>query len=88
MLSAITAAVVGVILNLACWFALRTLFAEVTDFHAGPVNLSLPSWSTIDWAALALSVGACVAMLRFGIGMLWTLAGCLALGMAWSLTMR
>jgi chromate transporter len=88
MLSAITAAVVGVILNLACWVALRALFAEVTAFHVGPLNLSLPTWSTIDWAPFALSVGACVAMLRFGLGMLWTLAGFLALGMAWSLAMR
>jgi chromate transporter len=85
-LSAITAAVVGVVLNLACWFALRTLFGEVTDVVAGPLHLSVPSWSTIDWAALALSAGACVAMLRYGVGMVWTLAGCLALGMAWSLS--
>lgn len=88
MLSAITAAVVGVILNLALWFALRTWFGEVTDVHAGPVNMSVPRWPTIDWAALVLSVAACVAMLRFGIGMLWALAGCLALGMSWSLIMR
>jgi chromate transporter len=87
-LSAITAAVVGVVLNLACWFALRTLFGEVADVQAGPLHLSVPTWSTIDWAALVLSAGACVAMLRYGVGMIWTLAVCLALGMAWSLTAR
>ncbi len=85
MLSAITAAVVGVILNLACWFALRTLFREVVDHQFGPITLSVPTWSSIDWAALVLSAGACVAMLRFGVGMIWTLVVCLALGMAWSL---
>ncbi len=88
MLSAITAAVVGVILNLACWFALRTLFAEVIDHQVGPLHMSVPTWSTIDWGALVLSAGACVAMLRFGVGMIWTLAVCLALGMGWSLVAR
>jgi chromate transporter len=88
MLSAITAAVVGVILNLACWFALRTLFGDVVDHQVGPLHISVPIWSTIDWAALALSAGACVAMLRFGVGMIWTLAVCLGLGMGWSLVAR
>ncbi len=85
MLNAITAAVVGVILNLACWFALRTLFGGVVDHQVGPLRLSVPDWSTIDWAALVLSVSACLAMLRFGVGMIWTLISCLALGMGWSL---
>ncbi len=87
-MSAITAAVVGVVLNLACWFALRTLFGEVSDLQAGPFHCSVPIWSTIDWAALVLSAGACVAMLRYGVGMIWTLGACLALGMAWSLAVR
>ncbi len=87
-LSGITAAVVGVVLNLACWFALRTIFTQVTDAPLGPLHLTIPVWSSIDWAALVLSAGACVAMMRFGIGMLWTLAGCVGLGMAWSLAMR
>ncbi len=67
---------------------LRTLFGAVTNIHVGPLDLSLPRWSTIDWASLAFSTAACMAMLRFGIGMLWVLAGCLALGMAGSLAMR
>ena len=37
-LAAITAAVVGVILNLTVWFALHVLFAEVEEMRAGPLR--------------------------------------------------
>jgi chromate transporter len=87
-LSGITAAVVGVILNLACWFALHTLFAHADTRSFGPIRIIVPEWASVDWAATVLAGGACVAMLRFGVGMVWTLAVCLALGMAWSLAMR
>jgi chromate transporter len=87
-LSGITAAVVGVILNLACWFALHTLFACADTWSLGPMHVLVPQWASVDWAAAVLAVGACVAMMRYGIGMVWTLAVCLALGMAWSLAMR
>jgi chromate transporter len=84
-LSAITAAVVGVVLNLAVWFALHTLFAEVTATHAFGIRLWQPVWATIDWPSLVLAAGAAVAMFRFGIGMLPTLAGSALLGAAWFL---
>jgi chromate transporter len=79
-LSAITAAVVGVILNLAVWFALHTIFAEVTATSAFGVRLWQPAWHSIDWPALALAIGAAVAMFRFRLGMLPTLAGSALLG--------
>jgi chromate transporter len=79
-LSTITAAVVGVILNLAIWFALHTLFAEVTEQHIGPLRLFVPTLSTIDLLALALSVGAFIALLRFKVGMLVTLGASALLG--------
>jgi chromate transporter len=79
-LSAITAAVVGVILNLAVWFALHAMFAEMRDVALGPLQLMLPVVTSLDpWAAL-LAAGAMVAMLRFHIGMLTTLAGCAVVG--------
>ena len=79
-LSAITAAVVGVILNLAVWFALHAMFGEVREVALGPLRLDLPVLTSLDpWAAL-LAAGAMVAMFRFHVGMLTTLAGCAVAG--------
>ena len=47
-LAAITAAVVGVILNLAVWFALHTLFAQVRELHWGPLALDVPILATVN----------------------------------------
>ena len=79
-LSAITAAVVGVILNLALWFALHALFGEVQERRALGLRLLVPRWETLDVAALALSIAAFVAIFRYRVGMLALLAGCGALG--------
>ena len=54
-LAAITAAVVGVILNLSIWFAAHVFFAEVTRFEAGPVGMILPVARSLDPVALALA---------------------------------
>lgn len=54
-LKAITAAVVGVILNLSLWFALHVLFTTVTRTRWGPVTLWQPELATIEWLALLLS---------------------------------
>ncbi|MEM9773545.1 MAG: chromate efflux transporter [Chloroflexota bacterium] len=72
-LSAITAAVVGVILNLAVWFALQTLFATVNEINYGPLRVLVPDFSTLDWAAFLIAVGAFVAIFRFQFNMLITL---------------
>jgi chromate transporter len=79
-LSAITAAVVGVILNLAIWFALHTLFGQVVQIHGYGFSLGVPVLASVNWPALTLSAGAMVAMFRFKAGMLPTLAACSALG--------
>jgi chromate transporter len=80
-LSAITAAVVGVILNLAIWFALHVLFRAVAEVRFGPLSLDVPVPASIDAASLALTVGALLAVFRFKVGMLPTLAGCSAAGL-------
>ena len=77
-LSAVTAAVVGVILNLSLWFAVHVIWAEVTP---GPLALQLPVWGSIDWAAAGLSVLALVAVFRLQLGMAVVLAGSAALGL-------
>ena len=73
-LSAITAAVVGVILNLAVWFALHTLFAEVGELHGFGARLLLPQWSTLDPFSLLIAAGACCLLFLLRLGMLKTLA--------------
>ena len=79
-LSAITAAVVGVILNLALWFSLHVLFAEVDEVQRFGMRLLLPAWPTVDVASLVLALGAFVAMFRFKVGMIPTLGGAALLG--------
>ncbi len=87
-LSGVTAAVVGVILNLALWFALHTIFAEVVRWQRGPLILDLPVLASVDWAALVIALAASVAMLRFAVGMLPVLAASVVLGGAWHLLAR
>jgi chromate transporter len=79
-LSAITAAVVGVILNLALWFAIHTLFREVVPVQGFGFSLELPVLSSVNVWALLLSLAAIVAMFRFQVGMITTLAACSAAG--------
>lgn len=81
-LSAVTAAVVGVILNLALWFGLHTLFASVGALTAGPLDLPWPVWRSLDPWAAALSLVAMLALFRFKLGMIPTLALCAVLGFA------
>lgn len=81
-LTAITAAVVGVILNLAVWFALHALFARVDQRHVGPLRLLLPDPASLDPLALVLAAAAMLALLRFNAGLLPTLAGCALAGIA------
>jgi chromate transporter len=79
-LSAITAAVVGVVLNLAIWFAIHTVFHEVYPVRSFPLAFDAPRLNSIDPWALVLSVAAIVAIFRFKVGMIPTLAGCCAAG--------
>jgi chromate transporter len=78
-LSAITAAVVGVVLNLAIWFALHTLFGQVLVSRPFGIILNTPVLSSIIWPALAIALAAMVAIFRFRLGVVVVLAGsCLA----------
>jgi chromate transporter len=79
-LAAITAAVVGVILQLAVWFALHALFGTVRELHASGVRLFVPVFSTLDPFALVIAVGAVWMLFRAKAGMLTTLAAAVAAG--------
>jgi chromate transporter len=81
-LSAITAAVVGVILNLALWFGIHTVFHEVRSVRGYGFDFVAPVLASVDPWALALSIAAAVAIFRFKIGMIPVLAACSLAGMA------
>jgi len=73
-LTAITAAVVGVILNLSIWFALHTVFRQTFPVHEWGLSFDAPVLTSIDVPALLLSLAAATAIFRFNIGMLVVLA--------------
>jgi chromate transporter len=78
-LSAITAAVVGVILNLSIWFALHTVFRDTIPVRTFGLSFDMPVWPSLDIVALALAIAAAIAIFRFNVGMLMVLAAsCLA----------
>jgi chromate transporter len=82
-LAGIMAAVVGVVLNLALWFSLHTLFGVVNEARFGALVLQVPDPATLDVAAAAIALGAAVATLRFHAPMLRLIAACAALGVVW-----
>lgn len=69
MLAAITSAVVGVIANLALWFALHVLFARVDEKTIGAFSLPVPDISTIDNAAVLIAGAAALALMVFKVNM-------------------
>lgn len=81
-LSTITAAVVGVVLNLAVWLALHVLFGSVAETNIAGLRFLWPELATLDATALALSLGAAVALFRFHLGILPTIGAGAALGIA------
>ncbi len=80
-LTAVTAAVVGVILNLAIWFAMHVIWREVVRVELSLLSMDLPVWSSIDWVAAVLSVLAILAVFRLRLGMATVLAAAAAAGM-------
>jgi chromate transporter len=81
-LTAVTAAVVGVILNLAIWFAIHVVWREVTQVEAGPLSLELPILASIEWVAAVMTALALIAVFRLKLGMATVLVGAAALGLA------
>jgi chromate transporter len=81
-MSAITAAVVGVIGNLALWFGLHVLFRRTGDVAWGPFRVTLPDPASIDLLSCALAAMAAIALLRLRIGMIPVLGGSALIGLA------
>ncbi len=79
-LAGITAAVVGVILNLAIWFALHTWFGQSTHVRAFGLSFDAPVAASIEPWAVLFSIAAIIAIFRFKAGMIQTLLACSAAG--------
>ena len=82
-LSGITAAVVGVILNLALWFSIHTLFGIVDEVNWNGLRLLVPDFATLDVASLVIALGAFVALLRFKLNMMLVLFGSALTGLVY-----
>ncbi|MER8647429.1 MULTISPECIES: chromate efflux transporter [unclassified Mesorhizobium] len=79
-LSTITAAVVGVILNLAVWFALHVLFRDLHEIGLLGMRLDVPVLGSLNIPSLVLTLGAMLAVFRFKVGVIPMLAACSILG--------
>jgi len=82
-LATITAAVVGVVLNLAVWFALHVLFTRQSEIRWLGMTFDLPVLGSINVPSLILTIAAMLAVFRFKIGMIPVLAGCSAVGLVY-----
>jgi chromate transporter len=80
-MSSITAAVVGVILNLAVTFGIQTLFDEVRFeiVFGGPIPV--PTLGSVDWVAVAIAGASFVALWRFRVNILWIVGVSAAVGL-------
>ena len=85
-LSAITAAVVGVILNLSIWFALHTVFRQTYEVKRFGFSFDAPVLSSVDAPALMLAIAAAIAVFRFKVGMLPVLAASCVAGVVLRVT--
>lgn len=81
-LAAVTAAVVGVIANLAIWFALSVVFAEFGYVRAGLIFVPTPDWSNPDAIALVIGLAAAVALVRFKVNLFAVLGAASMAGIA------
>ncbi len=84
-LSGVTAAVVGVIANLALWFGLHVLFRQTSEMPFGPFVLPAPELGSFDWQAAAIALGAGVALLWFHANLFAVLALAMLAGIALAL---
>ena len=74
-LAGVMASVVGVIASLALSFGAGVLFERTTTARPFAAPIQLPVWSTVDAFAVAIAVGAAVAIHRFRVNVVWVVAG-------------
>ncbi len=79
-LSAVTAAVVGVVLNLAVWFGIHVVFHDTVPWQGYGLSIDLPVLTSINRFATILAIAAALALFRFKVGVIPTLLGCSIVG--------
>jgi chromate transporter len=84
-LSGITAAIVGVIANLALYFALHTLSSQTEQLTWGPLRTSLPVPRMVVWSSVVITALGFVMIFRMRWGVLRTLGVCALAGLAWQI---
>ena len=84
-MSGITAAIVGVVLNLAVWFAMHTVFGSVRDFREFGMHLQIPVWQTLNIPSLFIAAFAILAIFRFKMGVIKTIGCSVGLGVIYNL---
>ena len=85
-MTGITAAVVGVIANLAVYFALHTLFERTSEHSWGPIHVTLPQLDSVRPLAVAITAAAAVMIFPLRWSVLRTLGICALLGLGAALT--
>jgi chromate transporter len=86
-LSAVTAAVLGVILNLALWFGMHVLFRTVHERDVGPVQLSIPEWTTFNPVSGVIAAAAAFALLKLRMGVIPVILAGAAAGVVYRLAL-
>lgn len=66
-LKTITAAIVGVIVNLSLWFAVNTLFGKTVSVQLAFLEFELPQWTSIQWPMLGMALAALIAVVKFNV---------------------
>ncbi len=87
-LSAITAAVVGVVLNLAIWFAVHVGFANVLEWRGFGVRILLPDLASANVPAILIALGAFVALFKLRWNMILTLGIAATVGIVYALILQ
>jgi len=87
-LSCITAAVVGVVLNLAVWFALHVIFETIGETRHLGARLLVPEWSTIRWGSATIAAAAFIALFHLHWGMIRTLGAAVVAGLVMQLVLN
>ena len=85
-LAGITAAVVGVILNLSIWFALHVFFTSVEQVQWAAFKIWVPDFATLDWRVVLLAAISAVLLLRLKWSVLTVLGVMVVCGVGISLT--
>jgi chromate transporter len=88
ILSAITAAVVGVMLNLAAWFAVHVLFASVAEVRNFGIRWLIPDVGSIQLVSATLATVAAIALVRYKVGVLKVLGAAVGLGILYQAGMQ